>query len=38
MAKFYFVQIILGKITINDVPDRWKEATRKLLTKEEQAQ
>ncbi len=26
MAKFYALQIKLGKITIDDVPERWREA------------
>lgn len=31
MAKFYATQIRLGKITIDDVPQRWREAVEKLL-------
>ena len=34
MAKFFAMQIRLGKITIDDVPERWKEATRKLVEQE----
>lgn len=34
MAKFFAMQIILGKITIDDVPERWKESTRKLVEQE----
>ncbi len=26
MVKFYALQIKLGKITIDDVPERWREA------------
>ncbi len=31
MAKFYYTQIKLGKITIEEVPGRWKAAVEKLL-------
>ena len=31
MAKIYYRRIIAGQITINDVPDRYKEAVEKLL-------
>ena len=31
MAKFYKVRIELGKMTIDEVPERWREETRKLL-------
>lgn len=31
MAKFYETQIRLGKITIDDVPQKWREAVEKLL-------
>ena len=31
MAKFYAIQIRIGKITIDDVPEKWREATRVLL-------
>ena len=34
MAKFFAMQIRLGKIAIDDVPERWKEATRKLVEQE----
>lgn len=30
MAKFYATQIRLGKITIEDVPQKWREAVEKL--------
>lgn len=35
MAKFYVMQIRLGKITIDDVPERWRKTTEELLEKEE---
>ena len=31
MAKIYYRRIIDGQITIDDVPDRYKEAVKKLL-------
>ena len=31
MAKIYYRRIIAGQITIDDVPDRYKEAVKKLL-------
>ena len=31
MAKFYATQIKMGKITLDDVPARWRAATEKLL-------
>ena len=31
MAKFYATQIKMGKITLEQVPERWREATAKLL-------
>ena len=34
MAKFYKTRILLGKMTINEVPERWREETRKLLEEE----
>lgn len=34
MAKFYALQIRMGKRTIEEVPERWREETRKLLEKE----
>lgn len=33
MAKIYYRRIIAGQITIDDVPDRYKEAVEKLLNK-----
>lgn len=31
MAKIYYKQIIAGKMTIDDVPTKWREAVEKLL-------
>lgn len=31
MAKFYKIRIEMGKMTLEEVPERWREATRKLL-------
>ena len=31
MAKIYYRRILAGIMTIEDVPDRWKEAVQKLL-------
>ena len=31
MAKIYYKRIKAGVITIDDVPDRWKEAVQALL-------
>lgn len=31
MAKFYAMQIRMGKITLDDVPEKWREATATLL-------
>lgn len=31
MAKIYYRRIIAGQITIDDVPERYKEAVKKLL-------
>lgn len=31
MAKFYSTQIRMGRITIDDVPQKWREAVEKLL-------
>lgn len=31
MAKFYALQIKLGKITLEDVPERWRAAVAALL-------
>lgn len=32
MVKFYVTQIKLGKITIEDVPEKWREEVRKSIT------
>jgi hypothetical protein len=31
MAKFYAMQIKMGKMAIDGVPKKWKAATKKLL-------
>ena len=31
MAKIYYRRILAGLMTIDDVPDRWKEAVQELL-------
>lgn len=31
MAKIYYMQIKAGKITINEVPARWREQVEQLL-------
>jgi hypothetical protein len=31
MIKFYYNMIILGRITIDDVPDKFKNAVKELL-------
>lgn len=33
MAKIYYKQLLNGKITINDVPSRWREQVKELLKK-----
>lgn len=35
MAKFWKVRIEMGKMTIDQVPERWREETRNLLEMEE---
>ncbi len=35
MPRFYKVRIELGKMTLEEVPERWREATRKLLEEDE---
>lgn len=32
MVKFYVLQIKLGKITIADVPDKWREQVAEALS------
>lgn len=34
MAKLYFKQILAGKITIDDVPKKWREAVEALMSGE----
>ncbi len=31
MIKFYALQIKLGKITIDDVPERWRDAVEEYM-------
>ena len=31
MAKFYVLQIKLGKITLEDVPQKWRDAVEEAL-------
>lgn len=31
MAKIYYKKIINGEMTLNQVPERWREEVRKLL-------
>ena len=35
MAQFYYKLVKAGKITIDEVPEKYREAVRKLLDKEE---
>lgn len=34
MAKFYYTQIKLGNMTIDEVPTRWRESVDKMLKAE----
>lgn len=34
MAKFYYLQIKMGKITIEQVPVRWRDAVEALLNED----
>lgn len=36
MAKIYYRKIKAGEMTINDVPERWREAVQKLLDEDEE--
>lgn len=36
MVKFYVLQIKLGKITLEDVPERWREEVKKHLEGEKE--
>lgn len=31
MIQFYIMQIKLGKLTIEDVPEKWREEVRRLI-------
>lgn len=35
MAQFYYKLVKAGKLTIDEVPEKYREAVRKLLEKEE---
>lgn len=35
MSQFYFKLVKAGKLTIDEVPEKYREAVRKLLDKEE---
>ena len=35
MVRFYVTQIRLGKMTLEQVPDKWREAVRKELEGDE---
>lgn len=35
MAQFYFKLVKAGKLSIDEVPEKYREAVRKLLDKEE---
>ena len=34
MAKIYYRQIKAGKITLEEVPERWRDAVREMLENE----
>jgi hypothetical protein len=34
MAKIYYRRIVAGEMTLEDVPERWREAVRQLLEDE----
>ena len=34
MAKFYKIRVEMGKMTIDQVPERWREEVRKLIEEE----
>lgn len=34
MAKFYVIRIRMGKMTLDQVPERWKDEVKKLLDEE----
>jgi len=34
MAKIYYRQILANKITLDDVPERWRDEVKKLLDAE----
>ena len=38
MAKIYYRRIVAGKMTINDVPNRWRSDVEALLDGQEEVQ
>ena len=36
MAKIYYRRILKGEMTLNEVPEKWREAVRELLEGEQQ--
>lgn len=36
MAKIYYRKIKAGEMTIDEVPERWREAVQKMLDEDEQ--
>lgn len=34
MARFWYNRIKMGKATIDDVPDKWKEEVKRLISEE----
>lgn len=38
MAKFYFGRIKRGKLTIEDVPERWRDQVQALLVADEKSE
>lgn len=37
MAKFYMIRIKMGKMTLEQVPERWREEVRNLLDEEKES-
>lgn len=31
MAKIYYKQVVAGKMTLDEVPEKWREEVRKML-------
>ena len=36
MAKFYVIRIRMGKMTLDQVPERWRDEVKKLLEDEKE--